>query len=379
MTTTAYQASLAEYVGQLEGFLATAAEQPRQLEAVSPDDLVAQADELSRLSSDLTAQTTDFLEADDVAVRLGAEQHLLAQAMANLQVADRLLASAVAVGEADAPSVAGDRALATTIAPMDDVIALLQAPLTETAAQISTAGMLRQAGLPQATPTEVVETASDAMDHMVDGVVDFGKDTVAGLLGLDTALLKQAAALISKELGDLVEQLGDQVSRLVAKAVEFIVQAYDSILAALGQDVTNEMRQQISQWLEALREGETLSGLLDKVYEVQTVQQRVASAVGASDASPTVMAQVRDSIDALPGQFDARTKLSRQLLAGLGLIKRFPVTRVPMVELISAALYLALLGYAVYVGGDFVDAPKLERLGRIPGVVHVVETGLAGA
>ncbi len=37
----------------------------------------------------------------------------------------------------------------------------------------------------------------------------------------------------------------------------------------------------------------------------------------------------------------------------------------------------ALLGFVVYTGSDYVDAPRLERIGRVPGVLHVVETGLA--
>ena len=57
--------------------------------------------------------------------------------------------------------------------------------------------------------------------------------------------------------------------------------------------------------------------------------------------------------------------------------ERIPAARVPMVELATAAAYLVLLGYVIYTGGDYVDAPKLEKLGRVPGVLHVVETGLA--
>ena len=48
-----------------------------------------------------------------------------------------------------------------------------------------------------------------------------------------------------------------------------------------------------------------------------------------------------------------------------------------MVELATATAYLVLLGYVIYTGGDYVDAPKLEKLGRVPGVLHVVEAGLA--
>ena len=47
-----------------------------------------------------------------------------------------------------------------------------------------------------------------------------------------------------------------------------------------------------------------------------------------------------------------------------------------MVELASAVLYVTLLGYCFYVGADYIDAPRMTRLGRIPGVVQVLETEL---
>ena len=59
------------------------------------------------------------------------------------------------------------------------------------------------------------------------------------------------------------------------------------------------------------------------------------------------------------------------------MLKRIPAARLPMVELATAAVYIGLLGFVVYTGSDYVDAPRLERIGRVPGVLHVVETGLA--
>jgi hypothetical protein len=82
-------------------------------------------------------------------------------------------------------------------------------------------------------------------------------------------------------------------------------------------------------------------------------------------------------VDALPGSFNARTKLAGQILAGVAILKRIPAARLPMVELATAAVYIGLLGFVVYTGSDYVDAPRLERIGRVPGVLHVVETGLA--
>ena len=129
--------------------------------------------------------------------------------------------------------------------------------------------------------------------------------------------------------------------------------------------------------MQTLQEGEAIDTLLGTVYELPQSRQRVQELVEESQASPTVLGTTQTAVAALPDSFAARTKLGSQLLAGLGLLKRIPATRLPAVELATAATYIALLGFVVLVGGDYLDAPRLEKLGRIPGVVQVVETGLA--
>lgn len=375
MQDDSMQVTAAELTDALRSLMSTAETRAPGAPALAPDQVAQQADRLASLSADLASRTAAYVDAEDEAVRLGAEQHLLAQAALDLQIADALFAAAVQAGEAEAPE-----AIRTTLAPpvsTAELLALLEMPLAQVGAAVQEAAEPTRGPRAAAAPQELVAAAGQTIDQLLDGVVDFGKDAVAGLAGLDTALLKQAAELISAELGKLVADLGEQVSRLVARALAFIVQAYDNLLAALGQEATSEMRRLIAEWLAQLQQGEALSGILATVYETRVSQQRISELVESSQAPPAAFAQTMEQVAALPPQFAARSKLSRQILAALAVIKRFPAARVPWVEVASAAIYLALLGFVVYVGGDYLDAPKLKRLDRVPGVVHVVETGLA--
>jgi hypothetical protein len=49
----------------------------------------------------------------------------------------------------------------------------------------------------------------------------------------------------------------------------------------------------------------------------------------------------------------------------------------PASKLVMAAAYLVLGIYIVLAGGDYVDAPHLQFLNRVPGVRQVVEVRLA--
>ena len=369
MTDNDFQASVAAFTAELRGLFA-----PAEAEAAGfapTEDLADRADRLAAHASALTNRTAAFLADDDPSVRLGAEQHLLAQAAASIRVADGLLAAAAAE-EGQTRAMAG---LAAEPAGFDDLLAIIESPLAAPAAMQAGFGPAAA----DATQAQLIATSSQTIDTLLGGVTGFAQDTLAGLLGLDTALIRQAAQMISADLGDLVARLGAEASRLVSKAVSFLVRAYDSLLAALGQEATSELRQQAAKWLQQLQEGDTLTGALKAIFRTDATQQKIEALVEASSASAPVLGQTQAAVLALDGSFQARTKLANQLLAGLGVLKRIPATRIPMVELASAAVYISLLGFIVYLGADYVDAPNLERLGRISGVLHTVETGLATA
>ncbi len=375
MTTNNYHAAVAAYADELRNLFAPEPAETRSAEphAASTETLAERAERLAGLSANLLDQTTSFLDDDDLAVRLGAEQSLLAQAVASLRVAEGLMA-AEAVEEA-----AGTRSARPQAEPagFDDLLAVLEAPLAGVGGDVAAEPALTRGRAPQASQDELIAAANDAIDQVLSGVSSFSQDAVAGLLGLDTALLKQAAQLISGELAELIEKLGQQASLLVSKAVRFLLQAYDSLLAALGQDAASELRQQAAAWIEQMQQGDGIARLLGAALQADTVRSRVADLAAASQAPAEAFGATQAGVEALPGSFQARTRLGSQLLAGIAVLKRIPAARLPMVELATAAVYIGLLGFVVYTGSDYVDAPRLERIGRVPGVLQVVEAGLA--
>lgn len=376
MTTHDYQTAVAAYADELRSLFAPEPAESRSAEphAAAPDTLAERADRLAERSAELLDQTSSLLSHDAPDVRLGAEQSLLAQAVASLRVAEGLMAVEAA------EEAAATRSVGSPTEPIgfDDLLALIETPLDVAGGEMTAEPAPTRGRAPQASSDDLIQAANDAIDRVMAGVGSFSQDAVAGLLGLDVALLKQAAQLISGELAELVTKLGQQASLLVAKAAKFLLQAYDSLLAALGQDAASALRQQAATWIEQIQQGDTVAQLLGAALQADVVRERVAEIVAAREAPAELLGQTQLAVEALPGSFQARTKLAGQLLAGIAVLKRIPATRLPMVELATAAVYLSLVGFIIYTGSDYVDAPRLERIGRVPGVLRVVETGLAG-
>lgn len=368
-----YNAAAAAYAAGLRTLFAPSEESTRsEIRAASEDELADRADGLAAQSATLIQQTAARLEDEDMATRLGAEQSLLAQAAASLRVADGLLALVEASEEGEAMRSAGPP---PPPANFDDLLALIDGSLGAIGARVEPEAELTRGG-GDTTPAELLDSANEALDQVVGNVGSFARATVASLVGLDPALIKEAAGLLGSELAQALSKLGENVSRLVSKAIAFIVQAYDSLLAAMGQEVTSELRQQAAEWVKRLQEGEALTAIAGALYQTDVTRERVAAVVADSDAPSPKLGEVRANVEALAPSFQSRTKLAGQIRAGLGFLKFIPAAKGPL-ELATGVLYLALLGYVLVAGADYVDAPRLARIGRVPGVLETVQTGLA--
>lgn len=374
MTQNDYRAAAASYAEGLRTLFAPSEESTRStVRVATEDELAGRADALVSQSAVLIEQTATYLDASDRATRLGAEQSLLAQAAASLRAADGLLALADE-GDDEATRSAG---AAHPPAAFDDLLAMIDGSLDEIGAQVEPEAEMTRGGA-DTTPAELIESANDAIKLVVEGVGSFARGTVASLVGLDPALLKQAAGMLGNELSQAITRLGENVTRLVSKAVAFIVQAYDSLLAAMGQEAASALRQQAAQWVEQLQQGVALTELADTLYQTDDMKQRIADLIEASGAPGPVLGKTQSDVEALAPSFQSRIKLAGQIRAGLGLLKFIPGAQVPL-ELASGVLYLALLGYVIVAGADYVDAPRLTRIGRVPGVLETVQTGLIPA
>ena len=369
-----YRTSAASYAAGMRTLFAPSEESTRSsIRPATEDELAGRADNLVEQSAALIEQTAVYLNADDMATRLGAEQSLLAQAAASLRAADGLLELADE-GDGEATRSVGAPRQPQTF---DDLLGLIDGSLAEIGAQVEPQAEMTRGGA-STTPAELIETSNETMEQVVASVGTFARGTVASLIGLDPALLKQAAGMLGSELAQAVTKLGENVSRLVSKAVAFIVQAYDSLLAAMGQDAASALRQQAAQWVEDLQQGEALNELADALYQTDDTRVRVAQLVEDSGAPGPVLGKTQADVEALSPGFQSRLKLAGQIRAGLGLLKFIPAAKGPL-ELATGVLYLALLGYVIVAGADYVDAPRLARIGRVPGVLETVQAGLIPA
>jgi hypothetical protein len=177
---------------------------------------------------------------------------------------------------------------------------------------------------------------------------------------------------------DIAQALGQaqKITRLYNAFRSFAVQAYNSLLALLGNEQAKIAAVQVLEWVDDLRKGELFAGLLEKLYETKPTGEALTKLVTDSQADLARFTAAITSVDALNERYRQQTQLADKLLAGLGLLGLVPGMALPQGKLLMAAATIVLAAYVILAGADYVDAQRLKLLNRVPGVREVVQTNV---
>jgi hypothetical protein len=313
-------------------------------------------------------------------VRADTAAQLLTKALTDLQISAQLLQAAM--DEEAGPPVTRGAAVerGVSIAAPADLEENLRFLLGEPGA-VPLPAERGVASLPTNVPAariQLAELSGDTLGLIRDRAGKTGQSAISGLLVLGVAEVAQAAGVVGLEIAGALG-VGEKVTRLYSLFREFALSAYNSLVALLGPTLANTAAQQVLAWVNDVVQGEKFAQLLDKLYETGNTGQNIQQEVDASQAVLEKFVAAIQGVDALGGKFGQQIGTIDKLLKGLRLFGAIPTTVVPQGKLLMAAAYLVIGGYVVLTGADFVDAPNVRWLDRVPGVRRVVEANLVGA
>lgn len=381
-----YQSAVEAYTSQLRALFtppeetAPAGAATRGGEAPAPEVLAERAETLSVTSQRLGEMTSDYLEAEDRALREAAEMKLLAQAIAEFEVGRGLLE--IAEEEAEGPAPGGPtRALrtATIQQSITELIDVLETPL-EAGLQPF---LRRTTRAIEARPKEPERAKRDLKAEVETSLRDVCRQAnkVAGraardLLLMDAAVLYEGVALISKDAAELLDKavagLSGTIQRLALSGLRLLLQAYDRVLALLGKDVEAQARKQVAEWLEELKqepeEGSStqtvFERLVNRIYTPDTIVRDVDGWLKTTQTDVNNINQAAETVEGLPEKYRVKTEQVERLLKVVAVAKRVPMMKTPVPQVIVAAVTLGLLGYTLYAGYDHVDSGRVVFTGR---------------
>jgi len=343
---------------------------------VSYEELAAKAEELAPVSEQLTQEAGAQLADEDPMARIQGATSLMAKALTDLQVSAYLLQAAVDQEEeyGFAGGDTGRERGRSSLGPDDELLNLVLgesqaiAPATD-----------RGTGPPGSLPA-----ARGALSHAVQDAIDLissragrlGQSALGGLVGMGAAELASAAGMVGMDIAEALGQ-AEAVTRLYELFRSYVTSAVESLIALVGRPTIEATTNQALEWIGKLGEGELLGQHLQRLYETDRTVAELGQDIAASQAGLDQFVAAIQDVDRLDGAFHQQIKLAEKLLKGLRFVGSVATAALPASKLLQAGIYMILGVYVVAAGADYVDAPHLRLLDRVPGVRQVVEKRLA--
>ena len=379
MTTSGYLRAAQDYAHGVHVLFAPIAKPRAERGGVSTtpaSELGARAEKLLHASEALTAQAQSRLtttgDADEMTE---ASTQLLAKAVTDLTISAHLLQVAAEEDEkAPQPELKaherGSRGSA-------DVEGLLQVLL----GQKQTTRSVRSADLPRnivGARTELKLTIEDSLTLISERTVTTGKAALSGMLGIGLGQVGQAAGLLGQNIAQALGQ-ADKLSYLYGLFRDFAFKAYESVIALLGPTVAGIVGQQVINWISEIKELNFFSNFLERIYGTQQTRAALLPLVNDSTSDTHHYSAAILDIEKLGEIHLGQTNLVDKLLNGLKYLGAVPVAVLPYGSLLMAAVYVAICGYVVLNGADYVDADRVKVFNRVRGVRQIVTANLSVA
>lgn len=375
-TNLLYTQLAAAYAEGARSLLAPMAAAPGAAErgAAAPQPTAEKAETLAPISVQLTGAAAARLEDDNPDERVLASSQLLAKALTDLEISAALLQAAedeeAGLPRAAPGAIERSGGLSSDLESRLLLIRGLEAT-TPPALERSPRSPLD----PAKARTELFVTASNALDLIRDRSAKTGQAAVAGLIGMGVAEVAAAAGVVGLDIATALGQ-AEKVTRLYTLFRQFALNAYESILALLGPTIAKAAASKVVEWVSDVLQGEQFAKLLERLYETEGTRAALEQQVQSSQAGAEQAAEVRKAVEALSARQQQQTGLAEKLIRGLGFLAAVPATALPQGQVLRAAAYILLAAFVILSGADYVDAPKLKLIDRVPGVRKVVEAAL---
>jgi hypothetical protein len=331
--------------------------------ALTTDELEQRLDSVTGRSDRLQAQLVADMTTDSYPQRELAALKLLAAAAYDLSVA----ADAALTGEYGI-TASTDRAAASEILTQPSLRRVLDTPPREGVPILVAADRRARPSNPAEALGALREVVADFLETIPDRTASAGVRTVGGLAGMH---LSAFAALPAQEI---LAQLPGNISGLLQRAARLVMAALSKMQAAIGADERDEVRKQASDWLaEVGSEANVVRRWVDRLYQIERIQaetdQLMSEATGWPDAAR--YNDLGSELEALLNRHATTINVTTWVLRALAVAKGPLLAVTPWGPLAVGAGYAGVLGYTVYIGGDYLDWYRLgdtRWLDRVKGL-----------
>lgn len=398
MTTRAYrtyeeaaQDYLSLFAGLRDASYASSKAVTRGSADIPADSLIEQAERIAAVSASMLPLARSYLEAPEPYLREGISGQLLAQAAAEMQVANRLIQIA-AMDAASADEEGSKEAHGTTRTAQgaglrDAIDCLEKAMAVPVSAGLMAPRMVRRAGRVAETTDEaknaLQDTATAAAGDISQRVVEVGGDLAFSLVfNTEWKTVINSVGLLSHDIAGLLDGLKEGASTLVQRAISAgartILNAYSKILALLNRDFEDEARKQVNDWLEQIQQAgkiDLFGQLIGRLYQVNALESTLPVWLEKTRADVDKINGTTKEVAVLSDKFTVLVERISLVGDAIGLAKLVQA-QFPQLLAVVTAIRVALLAVLVYAGYDYIGYEQTRYANLTKGVAEVIRDNL---
>ena len=337
------------------------------------EEFAKQAEKLSTVSDHLTSVISGQLADADSRISMDASIRMLAKALTDLEISGRLLSAAE--DEINKVHFNKSRGAVRSAGAPGGSEEYLKILLAETGAPLKRA--VRTGGPPNINSARIRLSAgiTDSLLLISEKAASVAQSSLGGLVGLGAGELAQAVGTMGSNIAGILVQ-AERISHLYELFRNFIGKVYEALASLVGEALMQKAGQKVVEWLSELKEGKYIAEIVEALYQTGPTRETLNKFVGESPAPLDQFTSTIQKVTILKDGYGKQAKLAEKLLTGLKFIGGLSENVLPQARLILAAAYIAIGGYVVLAGADYVDSPRIKWLDRVSGVRRTVENDL---
>ncbi|MEI8306022.1 MAG: hypothetical protein WCF99_03040 [Chloroflexales bacterium] len=366
-TSLAYQTVAQSYVDNVNTLFGRAGHaQPE-----SATRLLTQIDALLVTDQALQKAASALLTHPTEDQREVAATGLLALALTNVNIGELLLSAAE--DEQSGVSWPGTRSDRGLIQPdtLDWQLSLILGTSPPTASRTQTDRTLPA----EPARLSLQEAVGDAISEITEAA---SRLTQQGLENLTALASTEIIHTVGPKLAHAAALLSDNIPAqpLIARVGDLLQRAYSALITAIGAPALSEIGKQILIWVDDWRKGATINALVESMYGAPDLRESLEHLISTSKHEAHPLIDIIIQVDRLAPMYGCHIRLGQQLFEHLKYARPVLTQLLPQSMPFLAAFIIAVVGYGVLAGADYLDAPHFQPINRIQGIAGIVKAGL---
>jgi hypothetical protein len=336
---------------------------------ISASTAPSELDKVVATSEQLRIALAEAVTTKSASERDLAGMKLMAAAVYDLSLAQELFErgdAAEAVTERSAAAVFADPGLR----------AILDAPLE--------GGMTSLVTERSAAPPDPAAARAGLLKSVEQFVTDIPKrsakivlDAIAGAGNFGFGPAQELLSAITQEVAAQVPQA---LSTFVSYAVKLVREAVLKLWDAFGKEKQTELENESRSWFKKLLDKPDIAAaLLGQLYQVDALRKDIAAAIDRAPASTSAgkLNEATQQLDELLARHEKLVSTLGWVVRGIGWAKTPLLAVPPWGPAAAYGVYVGVVGYAIYTGGDYLDAKGfaaawLDHVQGARAIIHAI-------